>query len=220
MARNFQDRALALAGVFQAACLVRDTAHHGKEITPAVRASVHSIFKIDADSVADVFGGVSGLRTGLQSLVTQLGDGRRRDAELTRYMVALLYLERKLVRRGTLLKRMRDGIGAARSQADYFSETHGNVIARLADIYQQTVSTLTPRIMVSGESNILSNPDNAAMIRTLLLSGIRSAVLWRQCGGSRLQLLFQRSRLVRQADELLRQCPGEPETAPEDDTLH
>ncbi|NIP74388.1 MAG: high frequency lysogenization protein HflD [Gammaproteobacteria bacterium] len=220
MSRSLQDRALALAGVFQAACLVRDTAHRGKEITPAVRASIHSIFKIDADDVANVFGGVPGLRTGLQSLAAQLGDGIRRDAELTRYAVALLYLERKLARRAALLERVRDGICAARDQADYFSETHGNVIARLADIYQQTVSTLTPRIMVSGESSVLSNPDNAAMIRTLLLAGIRSAVLWRQCGGSRLQLLLQRGRLVREAAELLRQYPGEPETAPGDDTLH
>jgi high frequency lysogenization protein len=36
-----------------------------------------------------------------------------------------------------------------------------------------------------------------------LLAGIRSAVLWRQLGGTRLQLLFSRKSIVSDAEELL-----------------
>jgi high frequency lysogenization protein len=36
-----------------------------------------------------------------------------------------------------------------------------------------------------------------------LLAGIRSAVLWRQLGGTRFQLLFSRKRIVSDAEELL-----------------
>lgn len=202
MARTLKDRTLALAGIFQAAYLVRETADRGKEITPAVESSLHSIFTLDANSVDDVYGGATGVQQGLQILQAQLANDRGRDMELTRYVVAILVLERKLNRRPAMLQQLHEGIAGAADQAAYFSETHANVIARLADLYQQTVSTLTPRIMVTGEPNVLSNPGNAALIRALLLAGIRSAVLWRQCGGSRFQLLFRRGALAQTAGEL------------------
>jgi high frequency lysogenization protein len=57
--------------------------------------------------------------------------------------------------------------------------------------------------MVSGDNQYLGDPGNANRIRALLLSGIRSAVLWRQLGGSRWQLLFQRKKLCEQARAIL-----------------
>ena len=39
-------------------------------------------------------------------------------------------------------------------------------------------------------------------IRACLLAGIRSAVLWRQVGGSKWQLLFHRKKLVQAARQL------------------
>ncbi len=96
-----------------------------------------------------------------------------------------------------------NGLDASTAQAEYFSKTHPNVIAGLADIYQKTVSTLTPKIMISGEPGILNNPDNANLIRALLLAGIRATVLWRQAGGSRWRLLFQRTALVAEARRML-----------------
>jgi high frequency lysogenization protein len=213
MSRTIKDKTIALAGVFQAAQLVQQVARHGRDISPAVEASVHSLFKVDARDSADVFGGLHGIGTGLRLVETQLGaDGRRhRDLEITRYLVALMFLERKLSRRRKMQEEIRTEVAAAAGQADYFSETHPNVIARLADVYRNTISNLKPRIMVSGEAAVLSNPDNAALIRALLLAGIRAAVLWRQCGGSRLQLLLRRAALVQTAsallDELARTSP-------------
>jgi high frequency lysogenization protein len=57
--------------------------------------------------------------------------------------------------------------------------------------------------MVSGEHGHLNNPAIAAKVRATLLAGIRSAVLWRQLGGRRWQLLFARSKIARAATELL-----------------
>ena len=59
-----------------------------------------------------------------------------------------------------------------------------------------TVSTLQPRIMVKGDGNVLRNADSKRMIRALLLAGMRAAVLWRQCGGNRIRLIFQREQLI------------------------
>ncbi|SUC47473.1 High frequency lysogenization protein HflD [Providencia stuartii] len=45
------------------------------------------------------------------------------------------------------------------------------------------ISPLGPRIQVTGSPDILKNSLVQAKVRTLLLSGIRSAVLWQQVGG-------------------------------------
>ena len=96
------------------------------------------------------------------------------------------------------------GIELASSQVEYFgSETHENVIGRLADLYQQTISNLKPKIMVKGDAGLLQRPENANLIRALLLAGIRSAVMWRQCGGSRWNFIFRRKKILAICRQLL-----------------
>jgi high frequency lysogenization protein len=46
--------------------------------------------------------------------------------------------------------------------------------------------------------------DNAAKIRALLLAGIRAALLWRQAGGDRWKLIFSRSAMQKEAQQLLK----------------
>ena len=131
--------------------------------------------------------------------------------DMVRYVFSLLHLERKLIRQPEMLQDLRRGIETAAAQAEHFSSTHPNVISSLADLYSRTISTLSPRIMVKGEPTVLSNPENAARIRTLLLAGVRSTVLWRQCGGTRLNLLIQRRRLLQTAEELAASLTGRAE---------
>ena len=66
----------------------------------------------------------------------------------------------------------------------------------LANVYTDTISTLQPRIMVKGEESVLRNSDSKSMIRALLLAGMRATVLWKQCGGSRTRLIFQRRKIL------------------------
>ncbi len=202
-ASTLENRVLALAGVFQASSLVKQVAHRGLADNAPLTVCIESIFAIDADDVESVYGGRQGLAKGFTSLRRELArEGQSRDLETVRYVVNLLHLERKLMRRPPMLLSLRQGIETAAAQAEHFSSTHPNVIASLADLYTRTVSTLSPRIMVNGEPSILSNPDNAARIRALLLAGIRSTVLWRQCGGTRLNLLIQRRRILETAERL------------------
>ena len=199
---------IALAGVFQAAALVRDLAREGGVEREPFEASILSIFQIDAPSAEAVFGELGALTYGFRVLCRQLGtDNAIRDSELTRYGIGLLHLERKLVKRRDLLERIRSEVLTAADRAQYFSPTHENVIAKLADIYQATVSTLQPRIMVSGEREYLDNANNANRVRALLLGGIRAAVLWRQVGGSRWNLIFSRAQIVSAAESILREVP-------------
>jgi high frequency lysogenization protein len=192
-----QNRTLALAGVFQAASLVAQVARRGEVEADPFAASVGSLFAIDAESTEAVYGGVRGVAHGLHTLRRNLGhDTRTRDADVVRYVIGLMHLERKLAGQEAMLQAIREGIETASAQAADFSRTDANVIASLADVYTSTISTLGPRIMVRGEPTLLNEPNNANRIRALLLAGIRSAVLWRQLGGSRLWLLLSRRRVL------------------------
>ncbi len=194
---------MALAGIFQAAALTQQVARRGVADSDAADTSIRSLFKIDAEDVRDVYGGTSGLRIGLRRLIDQLQGSASRDIELTGYAVALIQLERRLVRRSEMSAAIAAGIEQTAQRLQHFPVTHSNIVAQLADIYKSTVSRLTPRIMVKGEPLHLANPEQANRIRALLLAGIRSAVLWRQCGGRRSQVIFGRRKLVRTANYLL-----------------
>lgn len=204
MSKSVTDQAMALAGMFQALALVQQAAQRGQVDLESMDVCLRSLFVIDADQTEDVYGGVQNLRPGFEQMVSQLSSTTKRDMELARYLVTLLYLERKLSKRKDLLNTVSEGLESARRQLDHFAVTHSNVIARLADTYSNTVSTLSPRIMVVGEQTHLSNSEVANKIRALLLAAMRSAVLFYQSGGNRFWLVLRRKAYLEEAQEFLR----------------
>jgi high frequency lysogenization protein len=76
-------------------------------------------------------------------------------------------------------------------------------VEAVANLYQDTISTIEPRVIVQGKPDHLQRERNLHWIRALLFAGLRSAVLWRQLGGSRWSLLFGRQKLLLAARELL-----------------
>lgn len=209
MPHSLADRTLALAALFQAAVLVQQVARRGQATPSDQDTSLGSLFKIDADSTIAIFDGSLGLTTGLRTLKARLGSGgSAEELEVTRYAIALMHLERKLVKHPTMLETLSKGIERIKSQAAYFSPTHENVIAALGELYQGTISTLQPRVMVQGEPTFLADSSRASNIRALLLAGIRAAVLWRQLGGSRIQLFLGRRKILDTAQQLLEQPLG------------
>lgn len=201
MPQTDHDRVIALAGAVQAADLVRAIAQRGQANPEDIETCLASLVKIDAASSAEIYGGGARLRTGLRLLEQQLNHPQ--DMELTRYVVALLGLERKLARQPERLQTLRAGIEEVIQNLNYFPIDHSNTIARFADLYLNSLSTLSPRIMVNGDPSHLNNPENANRIRALLLAGIRAAMLWRQSGGGRLTLLLRRNPLLRETRRLL-----------------
>ena len=201
---SLDDDVVALAGIYQAVALVKQTAHAGTTEQATFRASIESIFRLDADSAQAVYGGIAGVKHGLDTLLRQLG-GRelKPDPELTAYAANLMFLERKLTGLPWMLETLRAEIETAKALARADDLEDAAVIANLAHAYSQTVSRLSPRILVQGEPGLLKNAEVANRIRALLLAGIRAAVLWRQVGGSRLKLLFGRKRILREAQTAL-----------------
>ncbi len=203
---DFRDKTLALAGVFQATALVKNIAVNGSVDKHDFEICIRSIFETDPESVEAVYGQVEYLRTGLTTLIEQLGEkSTQRDIDIARYVISLLHLQRKLSKNKPILDDVANGIERARRQTEHFHITHENVIANLADIYSTTISQIPPKIMVSGESQFLSNTEQANKIRALLLAGMRSAVLWAQLGGSRWQILLRRRRFSQEAERILKE---------------
>ncbi len=197
-----ESRVIALAGVLQACRLVRDVATNGRADAASAEASLASVFRIDADSVGEVFGGLPGIRLGLESLLTQF-DGRERDVALTRLVLGVLRLQRRLARNPRMLGELRSGIERIQRQVDHFGIAHATVQARLAELYVATLSQLRPRVIVHGNPLHLADMQKVEQIRALLLAGVRAAVLWRQVGGSQLRLLVRRREYAMLARGLL-----------------
>lgn len=206
MKHSLSDRCMALAGMFQAAELVQQEANARNIDRTALQSVLNSVFLIDADDVATVYGGSIGLRMGLNALCNHLtAKPDPAGLEVLRYVINLLHLERKLTRRKDLLSTLQQGIQQARPTTASFSPDRQEVVSALAALYQRTISTLTPRIMVQGDPGVLADPVQTDLIRALLLGGIRSAVLWRQCGGGRILLWLHRRAILQEADRLLRE---------------
>ena len=70
--QQHRNRVLALAGLFQAAGLVKEIARTGAPEAEPYAASIHSVLQIDAADVETIFGKRLGLKTGLGVLAQQL----------------------------------------------------------------------------------------------------------------------------------------------------
>ncbi|WP_456403679.1 high frequency lysogenization protein HflD [Thiolapillus sp.] len=205
MSRKYTDRdhALILGGVFQAARLVFELARYGKTSDGALDASVASLFQTRPESVQAVFGEPNNLKLGLQHFVTQLESPADRNPELTQYSIRLLQLGRKLYLDAEKTAALGTDLEDFQSRMQAFEFEKQTQYSQLAKIYQDHISSMSPRIMVQGDPLHLENQDTAARIRCALLAGVRAAHLWYQCGGKRWHLLTRQRRLLAAAHELL-----------------
>ncbi len=203
MSYTDQDRLIAFAGIYQAAYCVRQIARHGTVDTRIMEPCIYSLFQIDTPSVAAAFGPPGAVASGARQIVAQLTAGSNggppRDQELLKYVVTLIKLEGALSRRPDMLATIHTGIEALTLARDDRPLLDPGLLASLATIYSDTVSRLSPRVMVSGEPLHLDNKDNQARIRAALLGGVRAALLWRQVGGRRWQILFSQRQLLESA---------------------
>lgn len=201
---NFESRTLALAGVFRAASLVDTLANEGTISDDDLRISIESIFETKPNDATQVFGEIENLSIGFTTMLNQLSkDSRNRNIDIARYVVGILFLERRLIKNSKMLETLSTGVELATRQSEHFSITHENVIANLADLYSRTISELGPRIMVNGEQSHLETTAISNKIRTVLLGGIRSAVLWQQLGGRRWHIIFNRGKYLKSAQSFL-----------------
>jgi high frequency lysogenization protein len=196
---------LALAGVCQAATLVQQIARSGALDPQAFEASLSSILVTNPDNPQQVFGALDNLNIGFKTLASQLSNKPgNKDAEVTRYIANILGLERKLSRNPKALAELAERISHVQRQLAHIDFENTQIISSLASIYSDLVSPLAPRIQIAGHQQHLKQINNQHRVRALLLSGVRAAVMWRQMGGKRRNILFKRKSILNAAVQALR----------------
>lgn len=203
MSDQLVNRTIAFAGILQAIAQVQHLARQGESDNAELAASLNTILVTNPDNTADVYQDKAALNKGYKLILNQLGDSSQKDVEITRYLVGILALERKLVRSNSGLGMLAERINQVHRQLHHFAITDEQVIANLASIYSDIISNLGPKIQISGNPVCLQRPIVQQKIRALLLAAMRSAVLWRQLGGKRRHLVFARKAIVDTAKKSL-----------------
>jgi len=205
-----QEQVIALAGLFQAMEAIESIAQKGRCDEQVLETSLSSLFISDPKNALDVFGKAANLKQGLEQ-VRNLLNKTNPDKRLNsiRYALAIVHLESKLNKHKEMLSAIGQRLERAENQVQHFGLLHENVLESIASIYLDTISTFKLRVQISGEERLLTMGLNVAKIRSLLLSGIRSATLWRQVGGRRWHFIFKRAELTKQAEFLLNQIEAE-----------
>lgn len=202
---DYRDMALALAGVCQSAKLVQQFAHQGIVEQQALTTSLNSLLILTPETTLSVYTKTENLKMGLVTLLDQLAGNRSNfNSEIGRYWIGLLALESKLEQNPQAKMELARRIQYLPNQIPLFDNniTHEQVLKILAGIYSDIISPLGAKIQVKGSIEKLKNPYIQDGIRAVLLAGIRSAVLWRQSGGSKWKLLFSRRKIIDAAKKL------------------
>lgn len=200
-----KDQTLTLAAICQSAYLVQQISRKGQSNAQAQAVMLQSILNTSPENTLDVYGGdLANLKQGLEALVAHLGNqSSAKDPELTRYVVSLISLERRL--KSKTMTELAERIDQSKRQLVHYDIESDTLLASLAGIYSDVISPLSSPIQVAGNPEFLKQSINQHKIRALLLAGIRATVLWRQVGGKRRTILFSRAKLVACAQQLLKQ---------------
>lgn len=204
MTFSIDDRVLALAGIAQALQQVRRIAETGHSESAVVRTAMDSVMRIDASSPAAVYGSANQVEPGLR-LLRDYFRNQGKDDLLPRLALSVMQLERRFVREGATVDKVEAGIERAASIAQERGDScHPDVLSAMGALYADTISQLKPKIMVQGNPHYLGQAMVVSEIRALLLAAVRSAVLWRQLGGTYWDFLFSRKAMLEAIERRLR----------------
>lgn len=192
---------LSLAGIVQAVSLVQQLAENGFCDEQKYAFCVQSLVNTSPKSDSELFGDKSGLTDGLKELALMNSDDLSNKQRL-KYAIQALHLQKLLNRNQTMQRAIFDGLEHASRQMNMYGADNENLIKNLAELYQNTISTLGFRIHIQGKPLYLQQENIAARIRVLLFTAIRFAFLWRQSGGHTHHLLLAKNTISKQAAAL------------------
>ena len=214
-----QNRALALAGVFEAAQVTHMTAMTGLQsvgesgnfyfeqlikaslnIRPSQNNNVQTLqfFR----QLTDLSLGLQVLEQSIQQPFSSLPKGKipkLAQAKLPMtYAMSLLQLEKKVYSNPKFVEKIEQTQQKMLKQLSFFDKNylHPSLIANLAQTYVETAGQIQPRILIRGNSQAFKDANHTNRIRASLFTGLQMAHLWRQLGGRSLQLIFGKRKIL------------------------
>lgn len=202
-----ENRVIALAALFQSCQAVHDLANSGTAESPSEQCLTKSLFQFEPDSTIDIYGNnLASLQSGL-TLLSKLAElqNQKEFTAIAKYALSLLGLNKQLEKNKDMLSVIHSRLQHAGFHQEHFSDDIASMTHKIAGIYQDTISTLSFRIHVKGNMQLLTQDAISDRVRAMLFAGIRAAMLWQQLGGSKWQLLFKRTEIEKISKKLLTQ---------------
>lgn len=196
--QDLKNETISLGAIYQACNEIKKVAWQGEIDAKLIEPLIFSVYQTTVDNIEDIYINLRRINTGLDYLRKQLvGDAFSRDAEVIRYFEAVSILVKNLYKNENTLSKLRSSLNNFNDPVN--QDNLDNHAHYLSELYLSTISKIEPRIIVNGDNKYLTEPQNAAMIRALLLSAIRSYILWQQSGGSKLRLFLFRKKIAQLA---------------------
>lgn len=207
-----QDETLALAALFQACMQIQRCARTGSVDPNDAAAVIRALIVTNPRTSEDIYPHaalLSGYRQLSASLSSAAAEKTESTIEITKMAFKLISLEQAIEKNTAIFNKMGSDIDSLRTailqrypafeQGDPVYVLSQDCLHDFSALYQSLISPNFPRLVVYGEEQYLRRQENQEMIRSLLLSGIRATVLWRQCGGKRRFFIFRRNAIVQEA---------------------
>ena len=199
--QELKNETISLGAIYQACNEIKKIAWQGEINNNIIEPLINSVYQTTSEEIEDVFISIKRLNSGLDFLRRQLvGDAFSRDGEVSRYFEAIGILVKNMNKKDEVLNKLRTELT---KQSMPINEDNLDQHALfLSELYLSTISKVKPRIIVNGDNKYLTDKNNAAMIRSLLLCAIRSYILWQQSGGSKFRIFIFKKKIAELAIKL------------------
>lgn len=200
MEKSQRAQTIALAAICQAAIMIQQISKGQTCDGGSFECLLKGIMVTNPSTVFDVYQSLADLSEGNGAMVQQLsGNSTTKDVEVTRYVAGIMSLSKKLLKNTRALNKLKSGLDDIERRLEHFELTSSSILQNFADNYSEAISPIGQKIQVIGNPDVLRQPEVQAKVRSLLLAGIRAAILWRQMGGKRRQFLFNRNQILQDA---------------------
>ena len=199
--QELKNETISLGAIYQACNEIKKIAWQGEINNNIIEPLINSVYQTTSEEIEDVFISIKRLNSGLDFLRRQLvGDAFSRDGEVSRYFEAIGILVKNMNKKDDVLNKLRTEL--TRQSMPINEDNLDQHALFLSELYLSTLSTVEPRIIVNGDNKYLTDKNNAAMIRSLLLCAIRSYILWQQSGGSKFRIFIFKKKIAELAVKL------------------
>ena len=192
---ELKNEVISLGAIYQASSEIKKIAWQGRINNKFIEPLIYSVYQTTSNEIEDIYINLKRLNTGLDFLRKQfVGDVFSRDAEVDRYFEAINVLVKNMNKNSEIFSNLR---GELSSHKENVTEDNLHEHAEfLSNLYLKTISKINPRIIVNGDNIHLTDNKNASMIRALLLSAIRSFILWQQSGGNKFRIFLFKKKMA------------------------
>ena len=198
-----KEQVTAFTGLLQSASLAHRISTSGVEDNFDLTTGIKSIFCTCPKKTIDVYGSYHNLINGQKILDAILQKKPRvLKSNVLKYSLAMYVTSKKLMKNPVISQQVISGLNQIKLTYNTNNILDPLLIESLNKLYLNTISKIKPRIIISGNAKYLKNEQLSCKVRCALFAGIRSAILWQQCGGRLWHLVCCKSRLI----QALEQC--------------